>query len=311
MPQHPAQLLLDELATLTASSETRMMNRAAVADLVEKAQAALKTAPLPAARKKKAAVFVPGEDATLQGLTHRIVELTPERAAALLKATVGNRKLRPGHVAWLAEQLRRDEWILTPQAIAVSADGQLLDGHHRLTAIVEVDKPARVLMAEGWDSSIFSSLDCGAVRKTHDRLDPYGYGIADARNQRAFQAIAAYHRQHDKRRVAPTNAELLTDCARFQESLPVLIRVHPKYVSGRYNASVEAAMLWASSTIPVNDLLPFIATLLGKDNNVAAAKALRTTFIAAYEDRPVGSRALSQEQYFEMTCTAITEFLDA
>jgi hypothetical protein len=63
--------------------------------------------------------------------------VTPEYAAALLQRNANNRNLRSTVVDHYAEQMKRNEWKATHQAIAVGADGNVIDGQHRLSAIVK------------------------------------------------------------------------------------------------------------------------------------------------------------------------------
>jgi hypothetical protein len=43
-----------------------------------------------------------------------------------------------------AEAMRRGDWRLTHQGIAFDASGALVDGQHRLAAIVEADVPVEI-----------------------------------------------------------------------------------------------------------------------------------------------------------------------
>lgn len=65
-------------------------------------------------------------------------------------------------------QLRRGEMQLTHQGIAISASGRLLDGQHRLTAIVNTGISASLLVATGLPDSSFTVLDTGTARTAAD-----------------------------------------------------------------------------------------------------------------------------------------------
>lgn len=72
------------------------------------------------------------------------VTITPELAEGLLAMNTENRRLRPSHVAYLARAIERGEWQMPPDAIMVSDSGKLLNGQHRLTAVVRSGKPVRL-----------------------------------------------------------------------------------------------------------------------------------------------------------------------
>jgi len=67
--------------------------------------------------------------------------ITPEVATSLLKNNAGNRNLRSTVVEHYADQMKRGEWKPTHQAIAIGADENIIDGQHRLSAIVKSGLP--------------------------------------------------------------------------------------------------------------------------------------------------------------------------
>jgi hypothetical protein len=94
----------------------------------------------------------------------------PEEAARLLESNTVNRRIRPGHVAFFEGQLERGEMQLTHQGIAISESGQLLDGQHRLTAIVNTGISVPMLVASGLPEASFAVLDTGSARTAADVL---------------------------------------------------------------------------------------------------------------------------------------------
>lgn len=75
-----------------------------------------------------------------------------------------------GRVAALAEAIRRSEWKLTHQGIAFDEAGYLLDGQHRLHAIVEAKIPVQMMVFHGLPREIFPVLDTGKRRSAADTL---------------------------------------------------------------------------------------------------------------------------------------------
>ena len=96
--------------------------------------------------------------------------ITPDDAKKLLSANTINRPLRRSHVDFFESQLQRGEMQLTHQGIAISENGRLLDGQHRLTAIANTGIAATMMVAYGLPESSFSVLDTGAARKASDAL---------------------------------------------------------------------------------------------------------------------------------------------
>jgi hypothetical protein len=99
-----------------------------------------------------------------------IETITPEIAAEMLKQNVGNRTLRKWHVSRLSATIARGDWLVTHQGIAIATDGRILDGQHRLAAIVAANKTVSMMVARDCDPSTFIVLDQGAKRSYGDAL---------------------------------------------------------------------------------------------------------------------------------------------
>lgn len=64
--------------------------------------------------------------------------VTPQMAEAMLRTNVDNqRKITPSTVDRYAQDISSGSWKLTHQGIAFNAKGELFDGQHRLTAVVQ------------------------------------------------------------------------------------------------------------------------------------------------------------------------------
>lgn len=100
-----------------------------------------------------------------------IINVTPSMAQQFLASNAEfQRNLRTGEVKTLAAAMLRGEWILTHQGVAFDSDGKLIDGQHRLHAIIMADMPQDMLVVTGVDPSAFKVLDIGAKRSTSDLL---------------------------------------------------------------------------------------------------------------------------------------------
>lgn len=117
-----------------------------------------------------------------------VMEVTPQYALELLRKNVCNRRLMKSRVQVFEQELRRGELQLTHQGIAVSESGRLLDGQHRLHAIVNTGITATLAVATGMPESSFKVLDTGAKRSASDVL-----GIGGAQNK---DTLAAAIRQY-------------------------------------------------------------------------------------------------------------------
>lgn len=96
--------------------------------------------------------------------------VTPERAARYLKNNHGNRKLKPSVVARYAATMLSGNWVLSPEAICFAPDGRVLNGQHRLTAVINSGVPTPFLIIRGVSPEVFKVLDRGATRTIADAL---------------------------------------------------------------------------------------------------------------------------------------------
>ncbi len=96
--------------------------------------------------------------------------ITPEFAAELLGGNSHNRHIRQRHVLDLAGAIMRGEWQLNGDTILVSAESELLDGQHRLLAVIEANEAIESLVAYGVEASVMKTKDTGKVRSVADHL---------------------------------------------------------------------------------------------------------------------------------------------
>jgi hypothetical protein len=96
--------------------------------------------------------------------------ITPAKAEELLRQNTRNRRLRKGLVDQYARDMSAGRWRKTHQGIAINCDGTILDGQHRLHAIIQSGVAVEMLVARGVPSSSQLEMDGGAVRTASDVL---------------------------------------------------------------------------------------------------------------------------------------------
>lgn len=100
-----------------------------------------------------------------------LMNITPKQASEYLNRNTSNRPLRLNHVKTLANAMRRGEFVTTHQGVAFSKDGRLLDGQHRLHAIIQAGIPQKVNVTFDLEENAFEVIDTGiAVRSVGDSL---------------------------------------------------------------------------------------------------------------------------------------------
>lgn len=100
-----------------------------------------------------------------------LVRFTPELASEFLrKHNFGNRSIRPYVIKKYAKSMSDGDWVLSPEPLALSTDGRLLNGQHRLSAVIASGVACDFYVAHGFDDNVFSVLDRGATRTAYDAL---------------------------------------------------------------------------------------------------------------------------------------------
>lgn len=102
--------------------------------------------------------------------------ITPDDAAVLLKTNVNNRKLSRRRVEMYANDIKRGQWKLTGDTIKLAknpktGEVRLIDGQHRLHAIVAANMPIQTVVATGLQEDAFSVIDRGKTRTYNDVLN--------------------------------------------------------------------------------------------------------------------------------------------
>lgn len=125
--------------------------------------------------------------------TKRLV--TPTMAADWLKKNVGtNRHLNKAHVDKLATEIREGRWQVLPHGIVFDTNKRLIDGQHRLHAIIASNTPVSMMVIHDAAPEALEALDTGSPRGIHDlatvtgRVDS-GSSARYAARARAVQAV--------------------------------------------------------------------------------------------------------------------------
>lgn len=99
-----------------------------------------------------------------------IVKITPSIAESLLSTTDHNRAIDLNRVRMYRSAMERGEWKSNGESIKIDKHGRLLDGQHRLTAIVDSGLTIPMLIVSDLDYSVFDTIDSGKSRTGGDVL---------------------------------------------------------------------------------------------------------------------------------------------
>lgn len=124
--------------------------------------------------------------------------ITPESAEEMLTHNTHNyRAISKDIVARYVDEIQGNSWEANGDTIVFSENGTLLNGQHRLAAVIKAGKPIVSLVVRGLpDSQIF---DIGRKRNTRVILLSEGYGHA---NSTTISAVTVLIKGFDHRKMA-------------------------------------------------------------------------------------------------------------
>ncbi|WGY04333.1 hypothetical protein QI633_11305 [Nocardioides sp. QY071] len=99
-----------------------------------------------------------------------IVEVTPQLAETWLSRNTNNRNVRRSVIDAYARDIAAGRWRLNGETIKFGPSGVLLDGQHRLGAVVQADTSVPMVVVRNLSDDVMSTVDTGAKRSYADAL---------------------------------------------------------------------------------------------------------------------------------------------
>jgi len=154
---------------------------------------------------------------------HQTTEtITPDRAFELLEHNTKNRNIRQSLIDRYAREMKAGRWRLNGETIIISDTGRILDGQHRLWAVIEADTPIQTAMAYDVDEDTFDTIDMGATRTAADV-----FKIGDVTDPALAQGTIKWLWRYTNSRIlakqncSPKKAlELYAECPEIADSYP-------------------------------------------------------------------------------------------
>lgn len=111
-------------------------------------------------------------------IVSQVETITPKRAAEYLATMVKNRPVRRNKVEQYARDMGAGRWHLNGEPVIFAADGGLIDGQHRMRAVMAAGVNVDMLVVRGVEAEGFVTIDTGANRDFGDVLAIGGDGNA-------------------------------------------------------------------------------------------------------------------------------------
>ena len=138
--------------------------------------------------------------------------VTPSYAKRLLEKNTNNRRVNEATLNRYFRDMIDGKWKEdTGECIKISKSGKILDGQHRLLAVIKANKNINLHVIENLDDEIFDVLDTGRVRNSTDTFKIKGIKnetiIPSCINK--YTAYTKNKRKLDSRTESLTNSDIL------------------------------------------------------------------------------------------------------
>lgn len=217
------------------------------------------------------------------------MRVTPEMAKAWLEKNVGNRPLNRAFVRRLSRMMADGDYTLTHQGIGFDVNGMLIDGQHRLHAIVESGVTISLLVTHGLPTQAREKIDTGKVRTVANVLG-FRFGLSRAEAIAASALLHAIFTLNGQQRSGIRPSELQSTYEQYARGIAWAL---PYYANGKragIPTPILASLVWAHEHAPKQ--CEYIAEKFIKPTRleegspvIALQAATRTNYTHTYEDR--------------------------
>lgn len=107
---------------------------------------------------------------SIKPFTVELVMVTPDLAEEWLGLNRLNRNQRKQAIARYARDIERGDWLLTGESIKFDWNGDLIDGQHRLEAVIAAQQGITLVVMRGLDPRVRDVLDVNIKRSGADAL---------------------------------------------------------------------------------------------------------------------------------------------
>lgn len=173
--------------------------------------------------------------------------VTPQLAAEWLKQNTMNRPLRTVVVQNYMADMVSGKWQANGETIKISADGKVLDGQHRLHAIIRAGVPIKMLVVGGLPNDSFKTIDTGMRRSAAQIVGLQGKQNATIQASIGrWLVLIAEKTGETGSRGSVTTAEILESLDRHPLSHGIATMMAEKGIRGLLPSAAGAAFVMAA-----------------------------------------------------------------
>lgn len=270
---------------------------------------ASRTKPATKSATKAAAKVVPLPAPPVpHAVTSQAVLMTPELASGYLSRNKRNRPLRKGRVERYARDMAEGRWQLNGETVIVSDQDNLMNGQHRLEAVVKAAVPVWMMLTTGVPEAAFSTMDAGLTRTAGDVLGMRG--VLNFNQVAAVARICLNYRDGVGLSTPRTNLEI-EEAVDAHPEIETYVSSHNKIYNLAHSSIVIAicyiAQRFGTDTVnSVDDFVRGVSTGINLDE-FDARLTYRNKIIAMTADK---QRRPEQTVVWYFTQRALTHYLN-
>lgn len=181
-------------------------------------------------------------------ITAQVETITPEKAAALFAMVPEyQRNIRTNRVAQIAHDMESGLWQLNGEPIIISKYGELMDGQHRIAAVIKADVTVPMMVIRGVEPDTYKTIDKCLPRSIAD-------GLPNTPNAKSVSVIAKawceYEHTGNATRVGGANGISSVEVQEYAlANMDAIQDCHKRYVKTRAALGRFSEVAWAKFEI--------------------------------------------------------------
>lgn len=152
-------------------------------------------------------------DWAIANITSKVEEIDPIQAHMMLQRNAKNRNKNRKNIDFYTQEMLANNWQCNGEGIIIDKDGNIMDGQHRLEAIIKSGKTEAIVVTRGVLRKAYSTMNQGSKRTTGQILkqagNSYGNDLAAIIRILYDYKSQKYTKLGNTGRMSPTDAQSL------------------------------------------------------------------------------------------------------
>lgn len=160
-----------------------------------------------------------------QTITLEFMDVDPDQAKVWLELNANNRNTKKGNLSKITRAMELDEFRFVGDPVRFDNEGRLIDGQHRLIAIIRSGTNQTLLVMTGFAPEAQLYVDQGSSRLAGDQVKIAGVAERAGNDWASIARLALRWDAEDLTTniLVPSNPEIVAFCAEHQEEMGLAV----------------------------------------------------------------------------------------